>query len=412
MSFLSSLRSYFGRGGAIAEAAGPQDGLPGAALNPDTRDIGVDGALQISTVWACLDRRSATVASLPCFVYRQQPNGEKVLARTDRLYSLLHDQPNNRMTPYEFWRAMLLNYDLRGNGYARIDRDANGEALALWPMPADQVQQKILDDGSVVYAYRLGHNVAVLAAENVLHIKNLGNGTCGLSKLEFMRATLDEAAKAQNDASKIFGSGGKPSGVLMVDKVLNPVQRAAVMKNFTDMTLSPDSRLHLLEADMKFSQLTMTPAEQQLLETRRYGVEEICRWMDTPPVLVHHANVTAWGTGIAEIREGWYIFSIAPLMVNIAQAIRRCVLTSRQRATLTVEFSLDALLRASPLARAEIYAKSVQNGWQDRSEVRQLEGLPYRPEASVLTAQSNLVPLSMLGRVRPASGGDGNTIAQ
>lgn len=412
MKFFSSFRSWLGGGGAIADSPGVQDGLPGTSLVPDTRNIGVDGALQISTVWACLDRRASTVASLPCFVYEQRVNGEKVLARTARLYALLHDQPNNRMTPFEFWRAMMLNYDLRGNAYARIDRDAAGEALALWPMPADQVEQRILNDGAVVYAYRIGYDVAILAAENVLHIKNLGNGTFGLSKLEFMRATIDEAAKAQNDAGKIFGAGGKPAGLLMVDKVLNAAQRAAVMKNFGDMTLAADSRLHLLEADMKFQQLTMTPAEQQLLETRRYGVEEICRWMDTPPVLIHHANVTAWGTGVAELREGWYTFSIAPLMVNIAQAIRRCVLTSRQRVTLTVEFSLDALLRASPSARADIYAKHVQNGIQTRAEIRQLEGLPPRPEADVLTAQSNLVPLQMLGKVKPAAGGDGTNIAQ
>jgi len=412
MNLLKSMQAWLGRGGSIAERAGLQNSLPIGALVEDTRNIGVDGALQVSTVWACVDRRASTVASLPCFVYEQKPNGEKVLARTSRLYALLHDQPNNRMTPFEFWRAMMLNYDLRGNAYARIDRDINGEAIALWPMPSDQVQQRVLDDGAVVYEYRLGYNVAILAAENVLHIKNLGNGTIGLSKLEFMRASLDEAAKAQHDASKVFGSGGKTGGLLMVDKILNETQRKAVTENFLNMKVDPSARLHLLEQNMKFEQLSMTPSEQQLLESRRYGVEELCRWMDTPPVLIHHANVTQWGTGVAELREGWYTFSIAPLMVNIAQAIRRCVLTPRQRVTLVIEFSLDALLRASPLARAEIYAKAVQNGWQDRSEVRQLEGLPPRPEASVLTAQSNLVPLHMLGRVKPAAGGDGSNIAQ
>ncbi len=412
MNVFNTISGWWGRLGAIAEARGLQRGLPSGSLVPDARNIGVDGALQISTIWACLDRRASTVASLPCFVYEQKFGGEKVLARTSRLYALLHDQPNNRMTPFEFWRALLLNYDLRGNGYARIDRDGSGEAVALWPMPADQVQQKILDDGEVIYEYRLGSNVAILASENVLHIKNMGNGNNGLSKLEFMRASLDEAAKAQHDASKVFGSGGKTAGILMIDKILNDKQRETVGRNFLEMKVDPTARLHLLEQDMKFQQLTMSPAEQQLLESRRYGVEELCRWMDTPPVLVHHANVTAWGTGIAEIREGWYTFSIAPLMVNIAQAIRRCVMTPRQRATMTVEFSLDALLRASPKDRAQIHATYVQNGVYDRSEVRQLEGLPPRPEASVLTAQSNLVPLHMLGRTLPGSGGNGSNIAQ
>ncbi len=412
MSLINSLRSWWGRGGAIAETAGTQGGVPGAALVPDTSNIGVDGALQISTVWACIDRRATTIASLPCFAY-EQVDGEKVLARNSRLYQIVHDSPNSRMTPFEFWRAMMLNHDLRGNAYARIDRDdATGEALALWPMPADQVEAKVLTDGSMVYLYSFGNDVAVLSADNVLHIKNLGNGTTGLAKLEFMRATTDEAAKAQGAASKVFGSGGKPTGVLMLDKVLSTAQREAVARNFEGMSEGSASRLYVLEANMKYEQLSMTPEQQQLLETRNYGVAELCRWLDCPPVLVHHSNVTAWGTGIYEIKDGFYTLAMRPMVINIEQALRKRVLTSRQRATMTVEFSLDALLRGDPVKRADINAKNVQNGLKSRKEVRQLEGDPYIVGTDELTVQSNLVPLSMLGKTPPAAGGDGSNFAQ
>ena len=29
---------------------------------------------------------------------------------------------------------------------------------------------------------------------------------------------------------------------------------------------------------MKYQQLSLTPQDQQLLETRRFGIEQICRW--------------------------------------------------------------------------------------------------------------------------------------
>ncbi len=133
-SFFNSFFSRWGSG--LNEKKGKQNATPSTALVSDTSNIGPDGAMQISAVWACLERRSTTVASLPLFVYEQK-QGEKVLARDSRLYQLLHDSPNSRMTSLEFWRAMVMNHDLRGNGYARIDRDSNGEAVALWPMPAD-----------------------------------------------------------------------------------------------------------------------------------------------------------------------------------------------------------------------------------------------------------------------------------
>jgi len=413
MSFFSRISGWFGRSGAIGEAVGVQNPVPGTSLVPDVGNVGVDGALQISTVWACIDRRATTIASLPFFAY-EQAKGQKILARTSRLYSLLHESPNSRMTPFEFWRALVMNHDLRGNGYARIDRDKAGEALALWPMPTDQVEARVLDDGSMVYHYQIGADVAVLAAENVLVIKNLGNGTTGLAKLEFMRGTTDEAAKAQVAASKLFGSGGKPTGILMLDTVLTKEQRQKVLDNFKGLAEGSTSRLQVLEANMKYQQLSMTPEDQELLETRKFTVEEICRWFDVPPVMVHHSNVTAWGSGIEQIVDGFYKLTIRPMLVNIEQATRKRVMTPKQRASMSIEFSLDALLRGSLKDRMEIYAKAVQNGIYDRNEARQLENLPPRDGAGVLTAQSNLLPLAKLGTLTPAaaSGGNGSNFAQ
>lgn len=410
MSFFSRLGGWFGRSGALGESVGAQNPVPGVSLVPDLANVGVDGALQISTVWACVDRRATMIASLPFFAY-QTRQGQRTLARDSRLYGLIHESPNARMTPFEFWRAMILNHDFRGNAYARIERDANGEALAMWPMPTDQVEVRVLADGTMVYEYYIGGNVAVFAESSVLHIKNLGNGTTGLAKLEFMRGTTDEVAKQQGAASKLFGSGGKPTGILMVDHVLSKEQRDILKESFKGLAEGSTTRLQVLEANMKYQQISMTAEDQQLLESRKFGVEEICRWFDVPPVLVHHSNVTAWGTGIFEIKDGFYTLALAPLCKNIEQAFRKRVMSPRQRATMTCEFSMDAMMRASIKDRFEIYAKATQNGLKTRNECRQLENDPPIDGGDVLTAQSNLLPVQMLG-TQKASGGDGRTLAQ
>jgi len=416
MALFSTFLGWIRGGGAIAERQGEQYPFPGSALVDGTQQIGADGALQIAAVWSCIERRANIVASLPFFAYERMANGQKDLARSSRLFGLLHDSPNARMTPFEFWRSMMINYDLRGNAYARIDRDdKTGEALSLWPMPADQVSHFVLPDGAMVYTYRIENDVAVFPAENVLHMKNLGNGTVGLSKLDFMRATTDEAAKAQTTASKLFGTQGKPSGVLMVDNVLSPAQREAVRKNFGDLAIGNTGRLYVLEANMKYQQLSLSPEDMQLQEARKYGVEEICRWFDVPPVLAHHSNVTTWGSGIDSIMDGWYKLSVRPLLVQIEQAVRKQVMTAQQRARQSVEFNFDALLRGNAKDRAELYAKHVQNGIMTRNEARQLENLPPDPAANDLTAQSNLLPLAMLGKAQPKGGFNASaqdTIAQ
>lgn len=408
----TSVLGWFGWGGALGENTGKQSAGTTQALIEGSAPVSPDGAMQLSTVWACIWLLANVVASLPLFVYTSK-NGKRELARDALLYQLLHDSPNARMTPVEFWVAMLLNLLLRGNAYARIERNASGAAVALWPMSADQIEVNVQDDGSILYLYRVGSHLAVLSEANVLHIKDIGNGTIGLDRLDHMRCTTAEATNAQAAASNLFANGGKPSGILMIDRVLKPEQREAIRRNFADMAEGQTSRLVVLEADMKYQQVTLTPEDQELLETRRFTVEELCRWFGVPPVLVGHSNVTAWGSGIEQLIDGFYKFTIRPALVRIEQAVTKRVMTPAQRARLTVEFSFDALLRASLKDRMEIYAKGAQNGIVTRNECRQLENLPLVAGADQLTAQTNLAPLHLLGQITGAAHADqSNPVAQ
>ena len=410
--FLTSFLGWFGWGGALGQHSGQQSGAPSSALIEGSSNIGPDGAMQLSTVWSCVWLLANTIATLPFFVYTQK-DGMRELARDTMLWVILHNSPNSRMTPVEFWVAMLLNLILRGNAYARIERDENGEAESLWPMAADQVEMHILDDGRVAYKYYIGGNVAVLSEDSVLHIKEIGNGTIGFARLDYMRATTTEAANAQKEANKLFANGGKPTGILMIDRVLKDDQRKAIKANFADLAEGDTSRIKLLEADMKYQQINLTPQDQQLLDTRKFTVEEICRWFSVPPVMVGHSNVTAWGSGVEQIIEGFFKSTIRPALVRIEQAVTKRVLTPAQRATLTVEISFDALLRANLKDRMEIYAKGVQNGLKTRNECRQLENDPPIKGGDELTAQTNLAPLRMLGQTQGGSNADpSNTLAQ
>lgn len=399
MAFWTRAFSWFGAG----DRHGVQSGNPSSALVSDARVVGPDGAMQLSAVWGCVWLLANCIASLPLFVYRERGNGMRELARDDQLYKLLHNAPNGRMTPVEFWSAMILNLLLRGNAYARIERGPDGRAYALVPMAADQVQMDWLPDGAVVYRYQIDADIAFIAEENVLHIKEIGNGLIGLSRLEHMRATTSEVANAQQTANTVFASGGKPAGVLMIDKVLNEQQRNALRANFNDIAVSTTSRLHILEANMKYQQINLSPADQQLLETRRFGVEEICRWFGVPAVLLNHSNVTTWGSGVEQLLEGFYKLTVRPMLVRIEQSVTRRVLTPNERAQMTVEFNFEALLRASAKDRFTLYSQGTQNGIITRNEARQLENLPPMPGGDELTAQTNLAPVTMLGRIAKGS---------
>lgn len=415
MSIFRTVRSWFRFGGnALGESDGLQISSPSINLVEDSKTVGVDAALQISAVWRAVEIIAKTIATLPLMVYENK-KGVRELARDSDLWNLFHESPNARMTPAEFWIALIINLLLRGNGYARIDRSANGKAYALWPMPSDQVDLVVQADGSVLYYYRISNNLAVLAEENVLHLKEMGNGTIGLARLDYMRATTTEVSNSQGAATKLFSNGGKPTGLLMVDRVLSKEQRLAIQNNFAEMASGSTSRLFVLEADLKYQQINLTPEDMQLLDTRRYGVEEIGRWFGVPGELMNATNVSKFGSGVNEIIEGFHKFTIRPYLIIIQQAIRKRVLTPAQRVTTTVEHNPDALLSMSLKDRMEIYAKASQNGIKTRNECRQLENDPPIDGGDGLTIQSNLIDIKDIGknlRGVPQNVGTQDAIAQ
>ena len=394
-----SLFSFFRFGkSSLENRYGVQYSIPSIPLIEDQPLTNVDAALQISTVWRAVEIISKLISTLPIMVYDNR-GGSRTVARNSLLWAILHDTPNSRMTPAEFWTALILNLLLRGNGYARIQRnEITGEAEAFWPMPADQVEYRILPDGTDVYYYRIENDVAVLSAENVLHIKEMGNGNTGLARLDYMRVTIGEATNSQRAANKLFLNGGKPTGVLMVDNVLNPDQRLALQKSFAEMATGSTSRLYVLEASMKYQQINLTPEDIQLLSTRQYTVQEIGRWFGVPAVLLNQTEgTTTLGSSSADIIESFYKLTIRPMLIFIEQAIRKRIMTTGQRSRFTVEFNMDGLLRASLKDRMEIYAKAVQNGIFSRNECRQLENDEPFEGGEIFTAQSNLLPIDMIG---------------
>lgn len=387
-----------GWGGPLGTASGQQLGLPLAPIIDQTKLTPPDAALQISAVFACVEILAQTISTLPLYVYRDK-GGVRVPDKMSRLWLLLHESPNRWMTPSEFLSAMVVNRMLRGNAYALIERDSAGEPIALVPLSPDQMEVSVVEGGEV-YVYYQDGDITALAPENVIHWKGLGNGFLGLSKLDFMRATTNEAIRAQDNANSLYGKGSKPTGVLQTDSKLSAEQVAALMTRFQTNMTSSGGGLIIADRGLKYSQMSLSPADAQLLETRRFTIEEICRWFGVPGVLVGTTGQTTWGSGIEQIVSGFHKFTIGPLCKQLEQVLERR-LTNYE--PITIEFKMDGLLRTDPASRAAFYSTMSQNGAMTRNEIRRLENLPPVEGGDELTAQSNLVPLRKLGAVEPAS---------
>lgn len=398
MTFFGRFTSWLGAIGSTTQNKGIQDSRPAQSVYPNTKDISIDGALQVSAVWACVELLSDVVASLPIYIY-QVNAGVRELARDSGLWMLLHTKPNSRQTPMEFFQYMTMNFIMRGNAYARIQRNSRGEAIALWPLASDQIQVTLLDDGSLSYEYYYDGKIIVYGQDSILHLRDKGNGIVGMSRLDYMRATNNLAVNAQTLTNKLYANDNKRAGVFSIDKTLTQEQRTMVRENFKGLTEAGGDDLLVLEAGAKFEPLTLTPAEVQLLETRRFSIEDIARWFGIPSILINDlTNRVPYGNN-DDLIQFFYKFKLRSILVNFEQALTARVMSFGERSQYTIEFGLDALLRSSLKERMDIYSKAVQNGIYTRNFCRQLENEPPMEGGDMLTAQVNLAPLDMLGKM-------------
>lgn len=143
----------------------------------------------------------------------------------------------------------------------------------------------------------------------------------------------------------------------------------------------------------------INPDEAQLLESRGFSVEEICRWFRVPPFMVGHSEKsTSWGTGIEQQMIGFLTFTLMPWLRRIEQAIHKDLIAPNEQPRYYAEFAVEGLLRGDSAARAAFYSQMVNNGIFTRDDCREKENLErVGGNADVLTVQSAMVPLDDIG---------------
>ncbi|BEL67217.1 phage portal protein [Serratia sarumanii] len=358
--------------------------------------VTADKAMQLSAVWACIRLLSESVSTLPMKVYRREADGSRKLAQDHPAYQVLCRRPNLEMTPSRFMLMVVASICLRGNAF--IEKKMIGRKLvALNPLLPQNMVVKRLDTGQLQYTYTEDGKKRVIPVDRVMHIRGFGlDGVCGMMPLSSGRDVFGAAMAVDESAAKIFENGLQTSGYISSKVALNKEQRERLRKYLAAFAGSKNAgKMMVLEGDLSYQNVTMNPEDAQMLESRAFSIEEICRWFRVPPFMVGHVTKqSSWASSVEGMNLIFLTNTLRPLLVNIEQEISRCLLDSDE--DYFAEFSVEGLLRADSVGRAAYYTTALQNGWMSRNDVRRLENLPPIPGGEIYTVQLNLTPLEDL----------------
>jgi HK97 family phage portal protein len=343
------------------------------------RAVNADGALSLSAAYRCIRLISESIAMLPCKVYRKQRDGTLVADTEHPLYGMLHDAPNSEQTAFELWESVGQALAMYGNAYC-IKHLQGDRVVGLTPVRPDMCHPYRNKDGKIRYRAHIDGSDEEFSREKIWHIRGWGGGfsLVGASPIQLGRHGLGLSMAVEESASKIFANGLRPSGFLTTDTVLKERDRLELKAYMDQYTGSANTgKFMVLEAGMKFQPLAIPPEDAQMLETRNFNVEEICRWFGVPPFLAFHTEKsTSWGTGLEQQQIGFLIFSLMPYLERIEQSINKHLLTPAERYTMQAEFAVEGILRADSAARSEFYQRMVLSGIYTPDEVRGHEGKP------------------------------------
>ncbi len=354
--------------------------------------------MSLSAAWACTRLIAETAATLPIKIYERTNDGRRV-ADEHPLYNILHSRPNADSTSVTFFESLFAAMLLRGNGMAE-QKFIGPRMVALYFLSPSRLQPKDKNCTAFIYTEMDGTRREI-PSSRIFHVPAFSlDGRFGLSAISYGAAVFGSALAASTAANNTFKNGLLPTVAFTLDRVIKKEQRAEFRESMSELKGAMNAgESPLLEGGMDAKMIGISPGDAQLLESRTFSVEEVCRWFRVDPSMVGHGGKDSnWGTGLEQKVLAFLTFTLRPWLTRVEQAINKDLLSPADRQKYYAEFSIEGLLRADSAARASFYSVLVNNGIITRDEVRRSENLPPRGgNADVLTVQSAMVPLNMIG---------------
>lgn len=337
-------------------------------------------ALSISMVWSCVKILSESLSGLPLKLYEDADGNRKLVGRMDRAQKLLR-KPNPFMTMLNFLKFVVVNMALRGNAFALIERNRNGDAIGLVPLALDAVT--IDTDGELLYWVQPKDEERFpVSPENMLHFKIFSlDGIVGLSPIEYQAETLGLAKAGQQWSSRFMRKGGFTGGYVIYEQFLTDVQQKQVLAKFPDVRKGDADdigKMAILQGNPKIVPAGLSQKDAQFIESQQFQEEAMAGIYGVPLWLANRAGKTSiMGSNLEQQLIGFVTFGLKPYIDVVEDEFNDKLFRSSGR---FVEFVVEGLLRADSAGRAAYYTAALGgsggSGWLSINQVRAKENEP------------------------------------
>ncbi|WP_353332784.1 phage portal protein [Bacteroides sedimenti] len=355
-----------------------------------------DSAMSLATVFRCVSILSGTIASLPLEIRRKKSRHYEVDTEHE-LYPIFSWMASGRQTFYELLENAIIEMYNEGNAYILIKRK-RGEVSELVLCNRGSVNYDKFTHTYRIHDWVNGIN-GVYEAWQVIHLKNksIDGGYTGVSTISYAARTMNVTANADQQTLNELKGGNRMKGFVTGGDIASGMgkyqdKQTDIVKERLKAELAAGENIMRLPAGVDFRQLSITPADAQLLETRKFSVFEICRFYGVHPDKVF-AEASSNYKASENSQVSFLTDTLQPVLAKIEAEFSAKLIPKNLIGKYRIKFDISALYQVDLDTKSKYYKQMQEIGAFTTNEIRQKENLPPVDGGDIAFVSCNIAPI-------------------
>lgn len=323
-------------------------------------------AMNISAFFAACSLISNTIAMLPLKVLVNGEEGQN--ETTTHPVAVLFDAKKNIISKFTMLKLIVQSVILRGNGFVYIERNGDVVTGLRYVEASDVIINYQKETKKLWYQIPFISSKYIYPKDMLHFVLNSYDGVNGISLLSYACRALKIANASENSAKNFFDNGMNVNGLLKMKTPITAQQKEEIRNSWNQAYNGEGGGLAIINANMEYEQLQLSPADSQLLASRQFNVADIARFFNINPLLLGGESGATYSS-LEMLQNAFLIHTLQPYIAMIEAEMNRKLLNDNE-SNLTIILETNELLRIDKQAQANYYKTMVDTGVLSRNEVR------------------------------------------
>ena len=330
-------------------------------------------------VFACVNKIAKSTAAVDIDLFRIiNSEGDIEEIMNHPLLDLIY-KVNPYQTKSEFWEIVVINRLLAGDAFIYKVRNNVGQVVELWNLRPDFVTI-VKDPEQFVKAYefhKADGGKVIFEPEDIIHLRRPTplDDYYGASPIKSAQTRIDTESYAGQFQRDFFLNNARPDAVLATDNNINPTQKKEIREAFEEkhLGLGKNSKLAILEAGLKYQQISISQREMDYIESMKFTRDDILVAFGMPKSVVAITD----DVNLANAKAGMEIYQsevVKPEVGSIVEYLNEMLVTPDFDEALFLDY--DDPTPENRDQTIKEYDSGLIQGWLLINEVRQRENLP------------------------------------